>query len=260
MLRVTLFAVLIGFATASTIAADEPSPELVDLAKQLKAKDAKARLKAAEALRDKGKEAAPVARELCDALTVEKDKQVTGALLGALEKSRPDLYKPVNTLISPQRYAGTSADVREAVAKLGTDARPLAGVLVAELKRSSAPEDRNEYSKSLLAIKPDDAATIAYCKAALTTGAKSPGIVATEALTIYASWAVKDEKNDKDLLPILKGYLSKGIYVQSCAAWAGEMGARAKPLLPELKKLANSTDGAVRGPALAAVEKIEAAK
>lgn len=258
MFRVTAFLFLIGFTSA--FAADEPSPELLDLAKQLKAKDAKVRLKAAEALRDKGKDAAPVARELCDALAVEKDKQVTGALLGALDKSRPDLSKPVGILISPQRYAGTAGDVREAVVKLGADGRPLAGILVGELKRATAAEDRNDYSKALLAIKPDDVATITYCKTALTTGAKSPGIVATEALAIYASWAIKDEKNDKELLAILKGYLSKGVFVLPCATWAGEMGARAKPLLPELKKLANSTDGAVSGPALAAVEKIEAGK
>lgn len=230
---------------------DEPPPELLDLAKQLRAKDAKTRLRAAEALRDKGKDAAPVARELCDAIATDGDKQVVGACLGALERARPDLYRPVSSIrpaVGTAHLPAVHGDLR-AIAKLGEAGRPATGFLVAACKRADKTEDAYEILKALAAVKPDDAPTAAYCKSLLGGKFGFP-----EALDVYAGWAVGDAKNDKELIAAIRPRLAAGL------KWVEQMGPRAKPLLPDLKKLANSADEKTRAAALKAVERVEAEK
>lgn len=248
MIRCTVcLCAAILFSVAARAA--DPSPELLDLAKQLKARDAKTRLKAAESLREKGKDAAPVAKELCDAIAADADKMVVGACLGALEQARPDLYAPVNAirLSVSSKSLGAGHDDAAKLSKLGAKAKPATGVLLSACKNSQSNDDLLAYLKALAAVEADDPAAVVYCKTLLTTGKGFD-----PALDIYGKWAIQDEKRDRDFLPILKARLGTPAGLR----WASEMGPRAKPLLPDLKKLANSTDEKVRTPALAAIEKI----
>jgi HEAT repeat protein len=80
------------------LSAADPSTEtkadVKALLAQLRSKDAGVRIRAVQALGEKGDDAKPAVRALCSA-TLDTSAKVKQAALEALEKVRPDLYKPL---------------------------------------------------------------------------------------------------------------------------------------------------------------------
>lgn len=239
----------------------ELQDQLAEITRKLKHKDAKVRLKAVEALEALGKKGAPSSKELCDAL-MDPNGPVATKALTALESVRPDLYKPLSTLLLDKSIYRRA----EAVAKLeelGKDARPVSGLLVNSLKHSANENDYGQPDvvpasifKAFKKIKPEDSGTIATMK-----GLASPETLALghryHALDFLVSWADDDEERRGELIPLIASGLDNSFLLISCINVAGKYGKLSKGMLPKLKQLKLSDTKEVREAAIAAVEKIE---
>ena len=132
-----VFALFAIVAHHSANASDAPTIEA--LAKDLKSKDAKVRLQAAEELGKFGPKAADYAKELCDAL-LDANPMVAKAALKALGRVRPDLHKPLTQ--SPDGAPQMRADGAKSLGALGIEAEPAAFVLVKSVAAAIAKEKR----------------------------------------------------------------------------------------------------------------------
>ena len=175
---------LATFAKPHAVGADDKiDPEIEKLIKDMKNKDVKVRLKAADALRAKGEEAAPASKALCDAL-IDLSPKVNIAALEALEKVRPDLYKPLSTML----LDGTRPKQLEAVKELGLmgeKALPVTNVLLTRLRKELAgrtnryryglSEFELAYFTTIKLIKPNDPDTIKLYKS-MASGANQDAL------------------------------------------------------------------------------------
>jgi hypothetical protein len=235
--------------------------ELADLAKQLKAPDPKARLKAIEAIAAKGEAAAAVAGPLCDAV-MDASPRVGTAALQAVEKVRPDLYKPLTAFVVDQDYNRRLAATKE-LGLMGDKAMPAVNLLTAGLRRELAKgagggltEMQQALFTSIRQIKPDDTATVAIYKA-IASPTNRHSAARSQALDFLHEWAGDDQKRRREVLPLLKAGLSDATCQLGCIRHLGEYGSLAKECLPQLKQLNLSADAAVREAATASVDKIE---
>lgn len=239
----------------------ELQDQLAEITRKLKHKDAKVRLKAVEALEAMGKKGTPCSKELCDAL-MDPNGPVATKALTALESVRPDLYKPLSTLLLDKSIYRRA----EAVAKLeelGKDARPVSGLLVNSLKHSANENDYGQPDvvpasifKAFKKIKPEDSGTIATMK-----GLASPETLALghryHALDFLISWADDDEERRGEVIPLVASGLDNEQLAIVCINVAGKYGKLSKGMLPKLKQLKLSDTKEVREAATTAVEKIE---
>lgn len=125
--RLSLGAVLFGVCVLSVSAADTDA-----LIKDLKAKEAKTRLKAAESL-GSVPEDDKVTIALADAM-FDSNTGVATAAVKSLEKQRPDLYKPLLTMMIDKALSARTKAAAE-LAGLGEKAKPAVRAMTGIAKR-----------------------------------------------------------------------------------------------------------------------------
>jgi len=242
--------------------------ELEKLAKDLRHKDVKVRLKAVKSLAEKGEDAAPVAGPLCDAL-MDRSPQVAVAALEALEKVRPDLYKHVSTLVLDKDPYKQLEAIRE-LGLMGEKANPVSNLLLARLRTVLAtrfnfndglsavglsPVER-AYFTAIRQIKPDDVETIKLFKV-MAGVTNRDSYARLEAIRFLNDWAGDDAARRKELLPLLKAGLDDPVCQVECIKISGSYGSLAKDFAPLLRKLKLSSVETIRNAASEALDKID---
>lgn len=244
--------------------------EIDKLVKELRHKEVKVRIRAAEGLGKKGGEAATAAKPLCDAM-LDLSPQVATAALESLEKVRPDLYKPLSTLILDKTTSKRLEAVRE-LGLLGEKAAPVANILIVQLRvllaaRTSSinPKSRivrglnpieREYFSALAQINSDDPEIIRLHKA-MASPVNNDAAARLEALMNLHKWAALEDSRKKEVAPFVKAALDNQYMQIQCLEIIGQYGALAKDALPFLRKLKLSSDMKVREAAAKAVDQIE---
>jgi hypothetical protein len=244
--------------------------ELEKLAKDLRHKDVKVRLKAVKSLAEKGEDADPVAGPLCDAL-MDRSPQVAVAALEALEKVRPDLYKHVSTLVLDKDPYKQLEAIRE-LGLMGEKANPVTNLLLARLRTVLAtrfkdglsavglsgglsPVER-AYFTAIRQIKPDDVETIKLFKV-MAGVTNRDSYARLEAIRFLNDWAGDDAARRKELLPLLKAGLDDPVCQVECIKISGSYGSLAKDFAPLLRKLKLSSVETIRKAASEALDKID---
>jgi HEAT repeat protein len=237
--------------------------ELEKLAKDLRHKDVKVRLKAVKSLAEKGEDAAPVAGPLCDAL-MDRSPQVAVAALEALEKVRPDLYKHVSTLVLDKDPKKQLKAIRE-LGLMGEKANPVFNLLLARLRTVLATrfnfnvglsDVERAYFTAIRQIKPDDVETIKLFKV-MAGVTNRDSYARLEAIRFLNDWAGDDAARRKELLPLLKAGLDDPVCQEECIKISGSYGSLAKDFAPLLRKLKLSSVETIRNAASEALDKID---
>ena len=223
----------------------------------------KDRLKAIAALGEKGEAAAEAAGPLCDAMLSASPKVATAALQ-AIEKVRPDLYKPLTALLVDGSHENQLKGTKE-LGLMGEKASPAINVLLANLRRELAkgPASKGQLSamqtelfNAIRQIKPDDNETVKMYKT-IAAASNKHILARVEAIAFLYSWAGDDAVRRQDIFPLIRAGLSDGQLQIQCIRCLGEYGELAKPCIPQLKQLKLSSNAAVRQAATAALDKIE---
>lgn len=233
--RLSLSAVLLGVCVLSVSAADTDA-----LIKDLKAKEAKTRLKAAESLGDVPEDD-KVTIALADAM-FDTNAGVATAALKSLEKQRPDLYKPLSTMLldksslirikAAAELSGLGEKAKPAVrAMTGIAKRDIQVYLAPTGQRGRSPDSGlgNLIEVNLKEIKKIGITDkeVAAVMSAIANTAEAPGrFTALEAL---AEWA-KREKEDAILFAAVKPWFTEKHFsyqVAACGAVA-DFGEPAK--------------------------------
>ncbi|HBI45884.1 MAG TPA: hypothetical protein DDY78_23970 [Planctomycetales bacterium] len=194
---------------------------------------------------------------------MDGSQKVATAALDSLEKVRPDLYKPLSTLVLDATPAKQLAAIKE-IGLMGEKAYPAMSLLLARLRGELAkPAYRRGLSELALAyfaairqIKPDDAETIKLFKVMAGVSDRD-SYARLESLIFLEDWAGEDESKRKEVLPLLNVGLDDGICQLNCIQTAGGYGVLAKDFVPKLKKLKLSSLEQIRDAAGAAADKIE---
>src|SRR5262249_48336911 len=120
---------------------------------------------------------------------------------------------------------------------------------------------QTEILQALAAMEADDPLVLNTCKTIFSRDPPTRLSYRIAALDVYGSWAIKDEKRDKEFVGLLKSVMTKDPRNQTlniaCAKYAEQMGPRAAVLIPELKKMNNSIEGPVREAATKALAKVD---
>lgn len=266
-LKVLCWAAL--FVTISSACAQDDG-EIKTLAKGLQSKNIKIRIKSAEGLGKKGEDAALAAKDLCNAL-LDPSPQVVRASLEAIEKVRPDLFKPLVTLLVDQVGANRDRAVNE-LGRMGEKASPVIGLFLAIVKKeaSVAPVPpvlarmkgssglSGHIFSALPRISPDDPDTIKLMKQ--LAGPADARIEFRQSATNYLhKWSGEDAARRKEVVPFLKAGLESGDFgfQTTCINMAASYGAGATDCLPALNKLKLSPSARMREMASTAIDKIE---
>ena len=236
--------------------------ELAALAKQLKSPDVKGRLKAIDGIAAKGEGAASVAGPLCDAV-LDSSPKVATAAIQAVEKVRPDLYKPLTALMLDGIQENRLRGVKE-LGLMGEKAAPTANVLLTVLRQELAKGPlgdglspmQGELFGAIRQIKPDDETTIKIYKA-IAAPTNQHSTARAQALEFLHAWAGVVERRRRDILPLVMSGLSDSRCQLPCIRYLGEYGPLAKAAIASLKQLKLSSDAAVRNAATASLDKIE---
>jgi HEAT repeat protein len=245
---------------------EEPADkELESLIRDLRSKDIGTRVNAVKKLAEKGEDAAPAARALCDAIG-DSSPRVGMAALEAVEKVRPDLYKPLATMIVDEDERKQTRAIEE-LGLMGEKAAPCLGVIVTKLRKELAGR-RGVFHRSTVdacfkairQIKPDMEA-IKFLKLVAGSSTWGPSRRDAEprlaAIVLLDEWTEGDEAKRKAILPLVKGALDDKDCCIVCIRILGSYGRLAKDAVPQLKKLKLSSEEEVRDAAAAAIEKIE---
>lgn len=238
-------------------------------------------------LRARGKDAEPAADAIRNYM-IDPNEKVVLAAVEAIEKVRPDLYKPLSTMVLDKDWSERHRALTQ-LGDLGRTAFPGKSVIVAKLKVTMAPFDhfpdgrggfdeskfRELYPLHLLIeclgkIDPEDPDRIAALKelAADYSPPLAPSInrsrrllsmSATDAIGFLHKWASGDETKRKDILPLLKIALEKGDTpaVLQALGICAEYGNLAGPMFPRIRELKFSPDGQIRDAAKKAADRIE---
>lgn len=262
-----LAAALLAFTFSAVVAA----ADLDDVAAGLKSKDAKVRLKAIEELGAAGKDAAPYARQLCDA-AMDPSPKVAAAALMAVGRVEPRLQPPLSDIVIPS--AGKSdpkyplrAAAADAIARLKKDGKPAAGVLLAVLKQEVSKGEKangstvRSASLALAKVGADDAETVKTLGIILTS--KAAGVTNRVQALAYFTASIKDEPGR---FSDAKSHLESAIngpdfdVARFTINGVATLGETAAPLLPALERAKMSSDPTVRAAAFAAVPRITGKK
>lgn len=241
--------------------------ELDKLINDLKAKDVKTRIKAANDLNAMGEDAATATPALCQAL-LDVSPKVQEAALVAIEKVRPDLYKPLSQIVlDKSRYRNATLQAVIALGKMREKASPTVPIILLLLKQEAANLRNHrdftvdittqlfiECMSALSSIEAKDDETIKTISNLAGPTFKG-SFVRVAALEEFKRFTSDNEKLKKQYYLLCKGALD------DCSTMAiyllGELRADAKDALPILKKLKLSNDEAIRDAANNAVNKIE---
>jgi hypothetical protein len=261
-----------------------PSREVQGLIDELRAKDAKTKVAALNELRGKGEEAEPAAEAIINCLLDSSEKVVLAAV-EAIEKVRPDLYKPLSNLVLDDSPDGRQRAAAQ-LGAMGDKAVPAKSLLVTLLRTAMAnldgPPDPREFShargklspiaavtliEAIRKIDPDDPEPIKALKELAKNlgdetahrGLWRAGIAPDDALLSLHKWAGDDEGRRKELLPLLKTILNREpvyalvLALRICA----DYGELAKGMSETIRKLKLHQDERVRDAAKKALDRIE---
>jgi HEAT repeat protein len=262
-------------------------PEVQALLKDLKGKDPKKRLIAAQDLGKLGEKAPfEVRRALCLVL-LDRNEGLMKASLDSLRKIDPEFYKPLAVVMLNRSgdARDDQADVRRAVVEIGelrergSAAEP---ILVALLKQSFAggeplldrPGRYDEtvceaVMEALRKIQPRDLGTFSHLASLASPGVNQYPHVRLDALISLRYFAANYDRDEavKEEIRRKSYQLYKTALndpdpacVSQAARSIGEYGPDAKDALPILKKLKFSSNETVRAAAIAAIDKIEGGK
>lgn len=258
MLAVLVFSWAILAATAQ----EQPSDPLQGLIKQLRGRDAVAKVKAAQELAKMGEQAQPASKALCEAV-LDKSSKVAIAAMESLEKVNPEIHKPLSTLILDQDYRNQVQAAKE-LGSMGDKAEAAVPVLIDRLRKEMAKDSSEVFFDELARacfgalqqIGPEDPENIKTVK--LLAGPTTRNHDArTAALLTLEKIAGDDEKRRKEFLPVMRSALDNPQCQLTAIKIVAEYGTLAKDLLPTLKKLKLSPREAIREAAKDAVDRIE---
>lgn len=264
---------LFGFVTSERSLAEPDKEKLAALTKDLKHKDSKVRIAAAEEIGKLGADAKPIVRDLCDAI-LDKNADVSLAAFKSLEAIRPDLHKPLADFILDQSFAVKTEGVK-ALGRLKADGKPALGVLIAissfgaaggKIGKNRVDEDRLQRA-TYNAIKQIEIDDLAHAKTMMViAGPNTKSIGHREgAIEVLIDWVEKpsdeaDRTNrKKQLIPIIKSGLLSGDpeFQIACMNLAAAYGPLSKELLPILRDFKLSKTASLRDTATKAVTEIE---
>lgn len=262
MPRTPTLAMLAALTLCAASRAEDAKP--LPATTRIKATDPRIKLQAIAELGSLASESPEAAAALCEAI-VSPMRNISLAAFEAIEKARPDLYKPISSLILDKDQAKRVKALDELV-RLGGKAAPSLPILHAmflnELKRGPDAETQGmtAMQKSCFAaikkLGADDPGTVKLLKQVGGMDHRF-STARREALTALGDWAGSDAARRKDAFPTIKNAMSDPRCLPQCIEILGEFGAEAKDGLPALKKLKLSNDATIRALAAAAVAKIE---
>jgi hypothetical protein len=216
------------------------------LLKDLKAKDAKVRLKAAESLATA--EGGNVAAGLCEAV-LDSNAKVSTAALRSLEKVAPDLSKHMATY-AVDRIKGNRIAAIEEIGKLGDKGKPAVRALASILLTVAPNINKDQDSRSLahyaaqsirkLGVADDD---VAESLMVLARGSASQS-VRLNVIMALADWAGTGDEQAMAYYSAAKKWLSSAQWSQDadalkfvCKSLANYGGDAKKEFGPALEKL-----------------------
>lgn len=273
MLLRMLFVLSLGLiCTCATEAQDKAKKDLDDDVKgiigTLRNPILKKRIQGAQALGQMGPDAKDAAQALCEVLILEKSPLMKQATIEAIEKIRPDLYKPILALLAGQ--PSTQAILE--LGSMGEKAAPTVPILktLLRLEVSSGLASRygydfGRYSDQYLAkacflalekIVPDDLEQVRIWLAIAAPANKSAfgRITAIQKLGFIA--AKKPELRNQLLPTVYVGLKNEDCQLSAVKA-LGLFGAEAKGAIPDLRVLKLSSNSTIREAAGIALDKIE---
>lgn len=231
-------------------ASADDQADLAKYTKDLKSKDTKVRLKAAQRLADLGE---PASGPLCDAM-LDKDLKVATAALKSLEKAAPKLHEPLNRLALYPDYTNQKRAL-VALADLGEKGRPAYSLVFARYKAYGMYQLQEGFTG---AQRKDIGERYWTALKAICEEGKLVELHKYRGDLVWlVTWAGDKEERRKELLPLIKRNLAEetpGIYH---IRLAGDYGKLSQDLLPLLKKLDFHKSDIIRTEAAKAVKMIE---
>ena len=229
------------------------------LVKDLRAKDPKVRVAAANGLKAIGEDADDAGGALCLA-TLDPAAAVREAALEAIEKVRPALYKNV-VVLAVEADRGKRFQAIEALRKLEERALPAVPLVLRELKAELVESRGATYYRIpltfLAAVKAKDSETIKTIAAGAIGAAIPDGRIAC--LDALLNLSADNDDLRKQAFQVFQraiGDTESQVAVTAINA-IPKFEKRAKAMLPTLKKLKLSTDEKIREAATKAVSEIE---
>jgi hypothetical protein len=119
-----------------------------DLESKLKSNDTREKIQAAKKLGSMGDIAKSSAGALC-LVVLDRSPQASQASLEALEKVRPDLYKPIVTLLNDKQESNKITAINE-LGILGVEARPAVPIIVHCLRKALAQGQASKTSTPVI--------------------------------------------------------------------------------------------------------------
>lgn len=236
---------LIGLLVSVFAVADDKDA-LDRLAKNLKSKDAKVRLKAIESISSMGEKADSLAKNLCEIIASDRNAKVAKAALSAVESVRPDLYKPLSDYV-----LDFDVEVRnkalESLAGMGDKGAPLLPILYANTKRISDEKNKSSFLKvtfdervkllsAIKRIAPDDPVYWKYQRSFASSKKNSIGYAHKhDAIDEMVAWAGDNQNRRKEVISLLKAAMTDTHFTIKCCGHLGRYGPAAKEVIPLLK-------------------------
>jgi hypothetical protein len=262
--RILSAVLLLALAARGIAADDDPKldPKLKALATRLKDRTLAGRVKAVEEIARLGDDAAPLAKDLCEA-TLDPSPQMAEAALGALASVRPDLASPLASLAEAKSLSGQLEGL-DALGGLGDKGAPVLPVLRSHIKKYEAGEQTTAAVRAHL---------LQACLEALgritgpsdeaikeLTGCAAPGknaVTRNAAVRALGTLADKREDLQKQFAPVVVEALKEPKVVLSAIEASGHLGGQAKDALDALDGLKSDKSDEVRVAAVAMLAKIQ---
>ena len=253
--------------------------EVLAVTKKFNESNILTKLSTLQILGKRGTDGGKYAGLICDAI-LDSNPQVRTAAVEALEKVRPDLYKPVTMLMVDATPANQDAGILQ-LTRMGEEAAPainlvlysLTGALSGGLNNNSKNDrgDGQLLPRQLILIdavnniKPTDPTIINIYKSTAVNWSRK-GWNCVMIVSLIEEWAGDNVNRRKEFLPILMTVIlneQSGLPANrhqpqiKCMEILGEYGPLAVKFAPLLKKLKLSSDASIRDAAALALEKVE---
>ena len=230
------------------------------------------KLSTLQILGKRGTDGGKYAGLICDAI-LDSNPQVRTAAVEALEKVRPDLYKPVTMLMVDATPANQDAGILQ-LTRMGEEAAPAINLLLYSLTGalSASPGNVGQLLRRQLVlidavnnIKPTDPTIINIYKSTAVNWSRK-GWNCITIVSLIEEWAGDNVNRRKEFLPVLMTIILNEQAVGNanrhqpqikCMEILGEYGPLAVKFAPLLKKLKLSSDASIRDAAAFALEKVE---
>jgi hypothetical protein len=263
---VALLALLAAFLTVPAFSADpeKPDPQLAELSKKLKSKSPTEVIKTLQAIAKKGESATPLARNICDIMTVP-DPTIYKAALEALAAVRPDLHDLILDAGKPDLK--THLQAIQDFGKMGKDGAPAIPLIIGDLKKVAIDRTLTPKVKgivfqvsmdSLVNMGPKDPSVINT----LVTlgGAKNREVeLRSSALRNLANLTDNNPSLAKQFAPLVTSAVNDPEFRVVGLELVGKLPTEtAKAILPTLTKMSNDKNEAISKAATDAIARLDA--